>query len=180
MRGSLLLRVAVAAGLGVGACNPGPAVAPPTAAPARSLVPPLHDAVVGEELRLRTGPTLWSYRVAHTSDDEVEVEFVSSWVGGSPPPGWAPRSERLVWSRNGFGLADGFVVRRIDPDRIEVAGRWWDCWRLQCHSRQGLRFYWISDEVPVHGVLRIAPDQNQDGVPDPGNEADLVLPDPPR
>ena len=144
---------------------------PPAADP---FVPPLNDAVVGEEVRLHRGPLVSTYRVARTTDDEVQVEFFESYEG-TPPAGWtAAPAKTYVWRRNGFGVPEDFVVRRADPDRIDVGGRSFDCWRLTCHSRAGLRFYWISDRVPVHGVLRIAPDLDGDGGPDVALQADLL------
>jgi len=135
---------------------------------------PLNDAVVGEEVRLHRGPIVSRWRVAHTTDEEVQVEFVETFEG-TPPAGFVPSpASTFVWRRSGFGVPDGFVVRRADPDRIDVGGRSFDCWRLMCHSRAGVRFYWISAEIPVHGVIRIAPDLDGDGAPDAAHQADLL------
>lgn len=155
------------------ACDDAPAPARPGPRVA-TLVPPLQDAVAGETLVLRRGTTVWRWRVDSTTDETVAVEFVETDdrpTGAATP---APPTLRRVWSRNGFGLMEGLVVREIQSDRIDVAGRAWDCWRLRCHARSGVLFYWISDEVPVHGVLRIAPDLDQNGLPDPSGWAEYV------
>jgi len=175
-RRAIAVLVAGGAVVGLATCRPGGGGGNAPAAPSATLVVPLNDAVVGEEVRLRRGRSIWTWRVSHSTDDAVQVEFVETTEGGGPAGVSPPPAQSHVWPRNGFGLPEGLVVRRIDRDRIEVAGRWWDCWRLQCHSRAGTRFYWITDEVPVHGVLRIAPDLDGDGQPDPGTQADL-LPD---
>jgi hypothetical protein len=64
--------------------------------------------------------------------------------------------ETFVWNRNGFGMPDGGIARAFERDRIEIGGRRYDCWRVAVYSRIGQRFYWISEEIPVHGVLKVA------------------------
>jgi len=142
-------------------CREEPLPAPPPPPPA-VLVPPLHDAQEGEELVMRGafGET-WIWRVRSTTDETVEVEFVAHPVD----PADGVRTKTLVWHRNGFGLDEAMVIRRIARDRIEVAGRSWDCWRVHGHSRQGQRFFWVTDELPVHGTLKMAV-ANEKGAPE--------------
>lgn len=143
---------------------------PPPLAPA-ILVPPLHDAVAGEELRLRrgAGPGAedWIWRIASVSDTEVEVEF-RRMQGGAPlgPP------ENMRWPRNQFGVKDDYVVHECRRDRIEAGGRTWDCWLVRAGSRTEALWYWITDELPVHGVIRMAKDDR--GKPVLGSAATVV------
>ena len=143
------LAVPAALAIGTAGCPARPAAPPPLAAAV--LVPPLHDAEPGEELRMRRGNEEWTWRVTSTTDTEVEADFT---VRRDGEPVGPPKSQR--WTRNGFGIPDEFVIREARRDRIEVGGRTWDCWMLRVHSRTGIRYYWISDALPAHGVLRIA------------------------
>jgi hypothetical protein len=132
-------------------------------------VPPLCDAEVGEEIVLRRGNTSWRWRIVSVDAALVAVE-VQEYVDD------APRGplQALRWNRNGFGLPDEFVVRSIARDRIEVAGQFWDCWRIAVAAGPALRWYWVTDALPVHGVLRIAVDIEGKGAPDLQNPADYL------
>jgi hypothetical protein len=145
--------------------EPAPAPPPPT------LIPPLHDAEVGEWLRAESGRRAQVFRVVDASDFDVTVETVTYDDG-------RPTSEPVTakWSRNGFGVPSGNppegVIRRFERDRIEVAGKLWDCWRISIHTRLGVVWYWISEDVPVHGVLKWA--LVQKGQADEANAARLA------
>jgi hypothetical protein len=143
--------------------------APPPVAPLAPalLIPPLQDAEAGEELRLRRGNEDWIWRVASTTETEVLVDFRI--VRGGVPAGPVKQTS---WPRNGFGLPPGFVVSEIRRDRIEAAGRTWDCWWLRARSAEGGRSYWITDELPAHGVIRMAVEEK--GRPVPATAADVV------
>ncbi len=151
----LVLGTLLGGALALGASCDGDEAPRRTRTPAlRALVPPLHDAKAGEWLRLEVGADALEYRIVGADDLTVHVEIVQ--YRDDVPVG-PPFKE--VWSRNNFGLpvdpAEG-VVRRYEPDHIVAAGRSWDCWRLHVHSRQGVRYYWVTDELPVHGVIKYA------------------------
>jgi hypothetical protein len=139
---------------------------PPPPAPA-IFVPPLHDAQPGEELRLRRGNEEWVWHVASATHEEVEVDFrvMRDGVAVGPP-------EPMRWPRNGFGLPRGFVVREIRRDRIEVGGRSWECWLVRAQTENSGMWYWVSEEAPVHGVLRMAVDDR--GRPVTGSAGEIV------
>ena len=148
-------------------CPADPAGAPSGPAPA-VLIPPLHDAEAGEELRLRRGAEDWVWRITSTTTAAIEVEFTVRRTDGLPSP--AP--SRLVWARNAFGVPPEFIVRMVRRDRISVGGRDWDCWAIRAHSESEIRYWWVTDELPCHGVLRMAIDR--DGSPDLSSAADCV------
>jgi hypothetical protein len=124
---------------------------PPSAPPLPALVPPLANVKVGEWLRLESGADAILYRVVDTGDYDVKVEATTY---HDQQPTAAPHVE--TWSRNLFGLPVESVIRSIDRDQIEVAGKRVDCWRFYVVAREGERFYWISDEFPVNGLLKFA------------------------
>jgi hypothetical protein len=115
------------------------------------LVPPLQDAQVGEMLRIEAGAGAEVYHVVGGDDFQVQVEVVQ-YQNGAP----ASSPTVLTWHRNGFSMPADAVIRAIDQDRIEVGGKTYDCWRLAVASRVRQLYYWISDEIPVHGVLKVA------------------------
>lgn len=165
------LAAASAAGLGLGGCDRTPAVVVAEPGPLAVFVPPLRDAEVGEELMLRRGATAWRWRIASADGQYVAVE-VQEYTNDLP----VGPLQSYRWNRNGFGLPDEFVVQEIARDRIEVAGASWDCWRLTVRSGQTTRWYWLTDVLPVHGVLRIAVDLAGKGAPDLASPADYVAP----
>jgi len=147
-----LAALATSAALLAASCRKEP---PPVAAPAATprLIPPLHDATVGEWLRIETDRDALMYRVVDAGDYWVDVETLTyrdqAQVG-------APLKQR--WWRNSFGLPeDECVIRAIDSDRIQIGDKWFDCWRLFVTSRSGQeKYFWISDQVAVHGLLKVA------------------------
>lgn len=147
---ALLLVVTIAAG-----CRPAAPPPPPAAPPV--LVPPLSDAVTGEQLVTRRGDEEWQYTVvsagnAESPSGDVVVEVVR-YLSGAPQG----RPVQFTWNRNGFGLQPGDVIRSLRPGRLDVGGRAWDCWIVMVQTAQRGEFaYWISPEVAVHGVLKIA------------------------
>jgi hypothetical protein len=148
----IALAVGVAIGMAVAALRPSPPPPPPPP-PVPTLVPPMHDAQVGEWARIESGVDAQLFRIVGVSPDdhEIKVEMVQSHEGTpSGPP------VTLTWHRNSWSLPADCVIRAIDRDRIEVAGKHYDCWRLTVFSHVRNMVYWISDEVPVHGVLKIA------------------------
>jgi len=128
--------------------QPAPPAPPP---PLPRFVPPLHDAQVGEWLRLSAGVDSEVYRVVRAGDFDVDVEIVKY---HNDQPAGPPLV--VTWHRNSFSVPPDAVIRSIDPDRLEIEGRWYDCWRLSIYGRQLQRYYWITDEVPAHGLIKVA------------------------
>jgi len=153
MRRVTLNVVAAAAALVLASCDEDrprtPAVQP---SPLR-LTPPLCDAKVDEWIRIEAGRDAQVFRVVNASDYYVEVETTT--YEDQAPVG---TPQRLKWWRNSFGLPEAeCVIRAIDADRIQVGDKWYDCWRIFVNSRTGQeKFFWISDAVPVHGLLKVA------------------------
>ncbi len=147
-----------------------PSAPPPLPPPPQpTLIPPLHDAQVGEWIRLEAGVDAEVYRVVGATDYEVQVE-VTSYHNGEPSP-----PIQKTWHRNGFGLPPNCVVREIDPEVLEVGGTKYDCWRLSIFSREPGKaqlLYWICDKIPVHGLLEAAVVQK--GAADETHAARLV------
>ncbi len=138
----------------VASCDPAPVAAPTKAPPPPRLIPPLWDAEVDEWVRLEPtdGSTSIVYRVVNAGDTWVDVE-TTSYVNGN----FVGSPQKVRWKRNCFGLPeDECVIRAFDPDRIEVDGKSYDCWRILAGSATVQQMYWISDAIPVHGVLRVA------------------------
>lgn len=124
---------------------------PPPPLPPLALVPPLQDAQVGERIRLqRENGDAEVYRVVAADEFWVTVELTAYQKGEPVPPVTAR------WHRSSFGMPDDAVIRSIDVDRIQVGERWYDCFRLSVHGKNRTVLFWISDEVPVHGVLKAA------------------------
>lgn len=138
-----------AAALSVKSC--GPATEPPPPPPPPRFVPPLQDAQVGEWLRLASGSDSEQYRIVRAGDFDVDVEIVK-YLNDQPagPP------QVVTWRRNSFSVPDDAVIRAIDPDHIEVGGKWYDCWRLSIYGKQVQRYYWVTDQVPAHGLIKVA------------------------
>lgn len=147
---TLAVVVAIAATIALTATC-GPAPAPPLPPPPPRLVPPLNDAQVGEWLRLASGVDSEMYRVVRAGDFDVDVEIVA--YHNDQPVG-SPRT--VTWHRNSFSVPSDAVIRAIDPDHIEVGGKWYDCWRLSIYGRNVQRYYWITDQVPAHGLIKVA------------------------
>ncbi len=138
-----------------------PAV-PPARAALPAFEPPLNDAVVGEELVLKRGPTEWRYTVTEAGDVNVVVD-VMRYEEGEPV---GKSLERFRWHRNGFGVPDDAVVRKVERGRVDAGGQTWDCWILHVDTKDRGRFYyWITNEVAGHGIVKIAKDADE-GVDD--------------
>jgi hypothetical protein len=146
---------------------PSPAAPPPAPVAQPTLVPPLASTKVGEWIRLESGHDAIVYKIVGVADYDVKVEATT--YHNDQPTG-APHVE--TWSRNHFGLPVESVIRAIDRDRIEVAGQMRDCWRFYLVAREGERFYWISDEFPVNGLVKMA--GLQKGQTDEANAVRLV------
>lgn len=150
-RVAVVIAVILAALAGFGAASlrrAPPPPPPPTIVP--TLVPPLHDAKVGEWLRIKSGVDEQLYRVVGVSPDDYEIDVeLTQYQNGLPLAKPTP----FKWHRNSFGLPHDCVVRAIDRDRVEVDGKSYECWRLQVFTHQGNWVYWISEEIPAHGVL---------------------------
>jgi hypothetical protein len=147
----LVAFLAAAGGLASG-CRDEPQAPPAPALKPLALVPPLHDAQVGEMIRIQPdrGVDAEVYRVVETDDFSVTVERTRYHSDQPEAP------VRMTWHRNSFGMPQDTVIRSIDVDRIEVGGRWYDCFRLTVHSKVRTLAFWVSEEVPVHGVLKAA------------------------
>jgi hypothetical protein len=149
------------------ALRPSATSALPPPAPA-IFVPPLFDAEPGEELRLRRGNEDWIWRIVSATDTELQVDYRIVRAGEPAGP-----VKPMTWPRNNLGLPEGFVVFDMRRDRIEAAGRTWECWLVRAKAEEGVRCYWITEELPVHGVIRIAREER--GRPVQATQADVVL-----
>jgi len=151
---SALLGLVVAASIGtvLGLSGCTKSAVPPDRLSLPGLVPPLNDAQVGEELVLRRGSSEWRYSVTDAGDAFVVVE-VLQYENGEP----TAKPERYRWHRNGFGMPEDAVIRKIERGRLDSDGEAWDCWVLHVYTRERGRFYyWVSDEAAVHGVVKMA------------------------
>lgn len=131
-------------------CPDPPAPAAPVAPPLPTLVPPLNDAQVGEWVRIGVGKASEVVKVVDASDFQVKVQIIR-YVDDEPQ---SPVFE--VWPRNSFGVPADGVIRAIDRDWIDVTGKRYECWRLAVYGRQRQMVYWVSEEIPVHGILKVA------------------------
>lgn len=145
--------------------------APPEPPPVRNLrlSPPLRDAQTGEWLRLQSGRDVQVYRIVDSGDLDVTVETT---VYRDDRPLEAPQQQK--WSRNAFGVPPSLgVIRAIDPETLSVGGRNYDCWRIAVFGRDQQFYFWICDEVPVHGLVKVAHIM-KDGQPDEANAVTIV------
>lgn len=149
---AFVLALAAGALLGfvVAALRPGPPPPPPPA-PVPTLVPPLHDAKVGEWLKVESGVDSQLFRVVGVSPDDYEIQVEMIQFHEGAPTGGA---QHFTWHRNSWSLPHDCVIRSIDRDRVDIAGKRYDCWRLGIFTHQRNMIYWVSDEFPVHGVLK--------------------------
>lgn len=143
------------------ACEPEYAPPPPPPA-AMALIPPLHDAEPGEMLRLRRGGAqVNQYRVVSVTDLAVEVETIRYDERGEP---MGPATTES-WSRNGWGLPPGGVIRAFEQETVVIAKRSYACWRIDyVLPDAGKFYYWIDSSLPVNGLVRVARDT--DGKPE--------------
>jgi hypothetical protein len=132
-------------------------------------VNPMADAKPGETLALkRNDGTISNYRVLEA--DPLTLLLLEE----IQPPGEPSASRRLRVSRSwtgGFLVLEGdvdpaaaaaairdLVVERVEPDTIvvETLGRPVPCWKFTCRHRVlGRIVSWVSDELPVHGLVRV-------------------------
>jgi len=147
------IALAAVAALMSSSCGKDPPPAPAQQPSPTRLIPPLCDAKVDEWLRIEAGRDAQVLRVVNAGDYYVEVETTT--YQDQAPVGTPVRAK---WWRNSFGLPEeDCVIRAIDADRIQVGDKWYDCWRIFVTSRTGQeKFYWISEAVPVHGLLKVA------------------------
>jgi len=159
--------VGAAAGWLVARAGAGDAPPPPT------LGNPLFDAKQGESLALRRADgTLFNYRVL-----EADLQTVLL-LAETQAPGQPLGARQLRVSRTWFGsflILEGdvqpevseastrdFVLERVTPATWlpPALGRPLRCWRFHGRHRVvGPITVWTSDEVPVHGVVRIDGDK---------------------
>jgi hypothetical protein len=149
---ALILTVAVSAGAVLYFGRPGQNGDPATAPVGLRLIPPLFDAKPGEQLVVGAGDLEYEYVVRSVLGDRVEVDVFKR-LRGEPAPGGPTR---VVWNRNGWGMPADTIIRQIEYDVRVLHGRPWPCWRLNVHHKQGARVYWITDELPVNGVVGAA------------------------
>ena len=124
--------------------------APASRAPAPILVPPLQDAEVGEWIRIQAGRDVQVHRVVDARELDVTIEYMQYHEDEPGPPA------TIVLRRDSFGTPAEGVVRAIARDRVDVGGRSYDCWRLDVYLHIGQFAYWISEEVPVTGLIKYA------------------------
>ena len=126
--------------------DPPPAALPP---PPR-LIPPLEDAKVGEWMLRKAGNLAERLDVVAATDYDVTIKS-TRYQNEQPSP---PVIE--TFHRNSFGLPPDCVIRAIDPDRLEVGGKTYDCWRLDVYTKVRRIYFWVSNEIPVNGFLKEA------------------------
>jgi hypothetical protein len=130
---------------------------------------PLADARPGESVALRRADgTIFNYRV-----QEADVHTVLL-LAETQPPGEAIHSRQLRISRSWFGsflILEGdvdrdvieattrdFVLDRVTQDvwTPPALGRPLRCWKFEGRHRvHGEMKTWVSDEIPVHGAVRV-------------------------
>jgi hypothetical protein len=142
----------------------------PPAPPPSAYRNPLVDAVRGEALvHARPGDgARVVYRVLQAEAQAVLLS-VETEVPGEPPLRQEIRIARSFFGpllvlegdvdprAAAAGLRD-FVLESATPETIAVegTGRSYPCWRFTgSHRVQGTMTFWVSDEVPVHGVVRV-------------------------
>ncbi len=135
-----------------------PAVQLPPPPPPPILIPPLHDAQAGEQLVLSNGVIDQIYRVVSASDGEVEVEITTR-RDDMPVEERAPY--KVTLNRNSWGIKADHngaptVNRRFVRDTLDAGGKTFPCWRVDVFSRKGNFVYWLTDALPVHGIVKIA------------------------
>ena len=171
--GGVGIAAAATAGLVLGAAAGwlaarGRAAAPPPSTP--GYVNPLADAKKDETLVLvRSGDgTREIFRVIEASPETLLVSVETA------PVGEAARTRQLRVARTFVGpfvVLEGdmdpasaaaavtdFVLERIDPDTrfVESLGRPVRCWKFSGrHRLHGTMTWWVTEELPVHGVVRI-------------------------
>ena len=141
----------------------------PAPPPPRPFVNPLAEVKRGESLALRqVDGAIQSYRVLEADDFTVLLSVEMRDAGGSAStrqirvartfPGFFIILEGDVPPEEAAATAREFVVESMAPDEIHVEplGRSFRCWRIRGHHRvSGDLTYWVTDEVPVQGLLRI-------------------------
>lgn len=158
----------LAAGIAAGWLGGRASLPPPPPPP--TYLNPLRDAVKGETLvHVRPADKASvTYRVLGVEAGTVHLS-VEYGAPGSPPT-----TREVHVARSCFGplvILEGDVpadyvdtsvkefqlVSAVPEDlRVESVGRTFHCWKFVGESRTfGAMTYWVSDEVPVHGVVRV-------------------------
>lgn len=136
-------------------------------------VNPMSDAGKGESVALkRDDGTVIGFRVVEADPQTLLLREETQPVGG-------PASSRQIRvSRSWFG---GFLIlegdtdpeiaaaalrdlrlERLEPDTIyvEALGRPLRCWKFTAtHRVHGRMTLWVSEEIPVHGLVRVDTDK---------------------
>ncbi len=118
------------------------------------LTNPVYDVTVGDwvEYRREDGKVeVWL--VVEGSARTYSYSLLTSAVltDGSTVIGFGIRLPQSKWD---LGLGTNFSARSYRPEKVTVAGREWDSWRVEHDSfSHGKMTSWISDEVPL-GLLR--------------------------
>ncbi len=166
LRGAALAAAGVVLGLAGGWVAGRASVPPPP--PPEPLRNPLADAKKGETLLLRRadGQTTL-YRVLAAEEDSILLSEETT-----PPGGAATRREvRVARTYLGFFIilegdvdpaeadaaARDFTLDEAVPETLfsEALGRSFRCWRIRGRHRvRGELTFWITPELPVHGLLR--------------------------
>lgn len=152
----------------------GRATAPKPPPPPR-YVNPLGEVFRDENLVLKGKDGVRdTYRVVEVGEETVLLSV------GKETPGAAATARQLRVARSFWGalvilggdidpaLAEStvrdFVVTSATPEdlRVESLDRTFHCWRIEgMRSRVGAMTYWITDELPCHGVAKIAAARNE-------------------
>ena len=168
LRSSLLAAAAVAAGFAGGwVAGRASIPAPP---PPPSFVNPFARVKVGESLvlKLMGGSQLQQFRVLEVDDQTVLLSVETLPLGGTPSR-MQMRVARTFWGafiiiegdvdpQAAMATAKDFTMESATPDDlyVEPLHRTFHCWKVTGRHRVLLEMtYWITDELPVHGVLRI-------------------------
>ncbi len=114
------------------------------------LTNPVHDIQVGDwaEYR-REGGIIERQTVVAVTDLTYTIAVTSTMPDGAVVP-----SVDQTHAKVSLGLGDRFVPVSYRRERITVAGREWDAWRVELTNHLvGKAVGWVSDEVPL-GLLR--------------------------
>ena len=119
---------------------------------------PLHDAKVGEWIRLRSvvqgEETVATLRVVEVTDDNVKVESRVAYAGSEVEGAVLnrPRHERMSLAGEGGGRG-GKV--ETGTDTVTVKGHKLECVTITRTNRRGVvDKRWICAEIPVSGLVR--------------------------
>jgi hypothetical protein len=113
-------------------------------------VNPVHDIRVGDwaEYR-REGGIIERQEVVSVAELTYTLKVTSTMPDGSIHP-----SNPQTHAKMACGFGDRFVPVSYRRERVTIAGREWDAWRIEVTNHLvGKAVCWVSDEMPL-GLLR--------------------------